>query len=65
MKIEFTKHRHLNALARTVNPGDVLESSSNIPETLLQAYVSNGIATVVTAADNPVPKVIQNIDGGD
>jgi hypothetical protein len=44
MKIEFIKHRHLNSLSRTVKPGEVIESSSSIPESLLLAYVNNGIA---------------------
>jgi hypothetical protein len=46
MKIEFTKSRQLDAISRTVKPGDVLESSATIPEALLQAYVSNGIAKI-------------------
>jgi hypothetical protein len=52
MKIEFIKHRHLNSLSRTVKPGEIIESSSNIPESLLLAYVSNGIAKAVTIPDS-------------
>lgn len=47
MKIKFTKHRDLDALSRVVKPGDTLESSANIPESLLQAYVDNDIAEEV------------------
>jgi hypothetical protein len=46
MKITFTAHRDLDAIARTVAPGDTLESSATITEALLQAYVDNGIAKV-------------------
>jgi hypothetical protein len=44
MKIEFTDHRELIDIGRTVKHGDVLESPLDAPEDLLQAYVSNGIA---------------------
>ena len=65
MKIEFTKHRHLNSLSRTVTPGEILESSNTISESLLLAYVSNGIAKQVIIPDKPASKVSQNIEGGE
>ena len=65
MKIEFTTSRDLDALSRTVKPGDVLESSPDIPEEVLQAYGGNGIARDISAPVNPVTKVSQNTEGGD
>lgn len=55
MKITFIENRTLDALNRTVSIGDTLESSDSVPEELLQAYVSNGIA--VEAPDNSKFKI--------
>lgn len=50
MKIEITKPRHLNSLNRTVKPGDILESPADASEKLLQVYVDNGIARILTTS---------------
>ena len=44
MKITFTQYRNLTDLSTTVKPGDVLESSVTVSESLLKQYVDNGIA---------------------
>jgi hypothetical protein len=51
MKIKFTEHRHLDALSRTVTPGDTLESPTDAPADLLQAYVDNGVAEITTGEE--------------
>lgn len=65
MKIEFIAPRDLDALSRSVMPGDVLESPKDAPEELLQAYVGNGIAREIPAQTKPAPKDTPKIDGGE
>jgi hypothetical protein len=57
MKIEFTKFRTLDTIARTVKPGDTLESPKDAPDELLRAYVTNGIARDITPSLKSAPKV--------
>ena len=70
MKIEFTKPRELVDLARTVKPGDLLESPKDAPEELLRAYVQNGIAIEARLDLKPAPPAApssdsQKTEGGD
>ena len=67
MKITFTKFRDLDALSRTVRPGDTMESPADAPEELLRAYVNNGIATEskeTIAAPIKLTPELQKIEGG-
>lgn len=62
MNIQFTAHRYLDELGRTVSPGETLAASATISAELLQAYVNNGIATIEKTATKPAAKIS---DGGD
>ncbi len=72
MKIEFISHRDLLELARTVKPGDTLESPTDAQEELLQAFVNNGIAKILpdmsasdTAEESESSPDPQNSAGGE
>lgn len=52
MTIIFNQYRVLDALKRTVKPGDTLSASPDVPEELLLAYVQNEIA-VMASPDQP------------
>lgn len=65
MKIEFTQFQELVDLARTVKPGDTIESSEDIPEALLNAYVQNGIAKIVSSAQPTTGRTQAKANEGD
>lgn len=53
MKIKFTESCELLDLGRRVNRGDEMDSSAEIPESLLRAYVRNGMATEISNGAGP------------
>lgn len=64
MKIQFNRHLELVDLARTVMPGEVLESPADASEEQLRGYLQNGIAEEVPEIE-PKKSASKIIDGGE